>query len=68
MGILKSIISIFLSLFCLLTGHTVVVDPAIEPTCESVGYSEGSHCERCGKKFTEEDVRNVCDVKDRITV
>ena len=49
MSILKSIISIFLSLFCLITGHTVVIDPAVPPTCESVGYSEGSHCERCGK-------------------
>ena len=26
------------------------------------------NCSNCGKQFTEEDVRNVCDVKDRITV
>lgn len=52
MSIFKFIISIFLSLFCLIPGHTVVIDPAVEPTCEEVGYSEGSHCERCGKILT----------------
>ncbi len=49
MGIFQSIISFFLSIICLFVGHTAVIDPAVEPTCEKIGYSEGSHCERCEK-------------------
>ena len=30
------------------TGHTPVTDPAVEPTETSVGYTQGSHCSRCG--------------------
>lgn len=29
-------------------GHTPVTDPAVEPTETSVGYTQGSHCSRCG--------------------
>lgn len=29
-------------------GHTRVEDPAVEPTETSVGYTQGSHCSRCG--------------------
>lgn len=29
-------------------GHTWVEDPAVEPTETSVGYTQGSHCSRCG--------------------
>lgn len=29
-------------------GHTWVEDPAVEPTETSVGYTQGSHCNRCG--------------------
>lgn len=29
-------------------GHTWVIDPAVEPTETSVGYTQGSHCSRCG--------------------
>lgn len=28
-------------------GHTIVIDPAVEPTYESVGYTEGTHCSVC---------------------
>ena len=28
--------------------HTWVIDPAVEPTETSVGYTQGSHCSRCG--------------------
>ena len=30
-------------------GHKEVVDEAVEPKCEEVGYTEGSHCGRCGE-------------------
>lgn len=29
--------------------HTVVTDAAVEPTCQSTGLSEGSHCSVCGE-------------------
>jgi len=31
------------------TGHTAVIDPAVEPTYTSVGYTEGSHCSVCNE-------------------
>ena len=27
--------------------HTIAVDAAVEPTCATVGYTEGSHCSDC---------------------
>ena len=36
--------------------HKIVVDEAIEPTCEKSGLTKGSHCERCGKIFTEQEI------------
>ena len=29
--------------------HEAVVDPAAAPTCEAPGFTEGSHCNRCGE-------------------
>ncbi|MBQ8399986.1 MAG: InlB B-repeat-containing protein [Clostridia bacterium] len=31
------------------TGHTPVTDPAVEPTYDTVGKTEGSHCSVCGE-------------------
>ena len=31
------------------TGHTVVTDPAVEPTAATDGLTEGSHCSVCGE-------------------
>lgn len=28
-------------------GHVAVIDEAVEPTCESTGLTQGSHCSRC---------------------
>ena len=33
------------------TGHNVVIDPAVAPTYDSVGWTEGSHCSVCDEVF-----------------
>lgn len=38
------------------TGHTVVVDPAVPPTYESTGLTEGSHCSNCNEVFVEQEI------------
>ena len=30
-------------------GHAQVLDPSVEPTCTTAGYTKGSHCEVCGE-------------------
>ena len=40
-------------LFC---NHSVVIDEAVKPTCDSVGYTEGSHCSICGEVFKAQEV------------
>lgn len=35
-------------------GHTVVVDPAVEPTYDSTGLTEGSHCSVCNEVLQEQ--------------
>ncbi|MBR2540160.1 MAG: leucine-rich repeat domain-containing protein, partial [Mogibacterium sp.] len=39
--------------FC---NHSVVIDEAVKPTCDSVGYTEGSHCSICGEVFKAQEV------------
>ena len=36
----------YLSMNC---GHEAVIIPAVEPTCESYGFTEGSYCGLCGE-------------------
>ena len=39
------------------TPHTVVTDPAVEPTCTKTGLTEGSHCSVCGTVLvTQEEI------------
>jgi len=37
-------------------GHKAVVDPAVEPTYESTGLTEGSHCSVCGEVLVAQKV------------
>lgn len=36
--------------------HTVVVDEAVEPGCETDGLTEGSHCSVCNTVITEQEI------------
>lgn len=38
------------------TGHNVIVDPAVEPTYDSTGLTEGSHCDVCGEILVAQQV------------
>lgn len=38
------------------TGHTVVIDEAVEPTYISTGLTEGSHCSVCGTVLKKQEV------------
>ena len=37
-------------------GHTVVVDPAVEPTYDATGLTEGKHCSVCGEVLVAQEV------------
>ncbi len=34
--------------------HTIVTDPAVEPGCNTPGWTEGSHCSVCGEVYVEQ--------------
>jgi len=38
------------------TGHTVVIDELIPPTDTEPGFSEGSHCSKCGAIIKEQEI------------
>lgn len=42
-------------------GHEWVIDPAVEPTETSVGYTQGSHCSRCGAVQVAQQVIPMLD-------
>ena len=38
------------------TGHTVVIDEAVDPDCTHTGLTEGSHCSVCGDVIKAQEV------------
>ena len=38
------------------TGHNIVTDKAVAPTCTETGLTEGSHCSVCDEVFVAQDV------------
>ena len=38
------------------TGHSFVVDAAVEANCENTGLTEGQHCEKCGHVEVAQEV------------
>lgn len=43
------------------TGHTPVVDPAVDATCTTPGKTEGSHCGVCGETIVAQEDTAVLD-------
>ena len=37
-------------------GYNLVEDPAVPATCTETGLTAGSHCDRCGETFVEQEV------------
>ena len=51
--------NIFVADYTEATGHTIVVDSAVSPTCTETGLTEGSHCSVCGYVFVAQENVNA---------
>ncbi|MBQ4115975.1 MAG: hypothetical protein IJD37_01225, partial [Clostridia bacterium] len=58
---MKKYISIIILTLALLTlascghEHTVVIDETVNPTCTTIGLTEGAHCSECGEVITVQE-------------
>jgi len=50
------------------TGHTVVVDEAVAPTYDTVGFTEGSHCSVCNTVLVEQETVDKLQPKEHAIV
>ena len=46
------------------TGHTVVIDPAVDATETSPGKTEGKHCSECGEIIVRQQYIYIADYSD----
>lgn len=46
------------------TGHTKVIDEAVEPTCTTVGLTNGSHCSVCNEVLAVQETINAIGHKE----
>ncbi len=52
------------------TGHTLVTDEAVVPTCTKTGLTEGSHCSVCGEIIVKQEIVSALghDFSDEWTI
>ena len=46
-------------------GHKEVIDPAVDPTCTQIGFTEGKHCSACDAIMVAQSVINATGHKNK---